>query len=431
MLRTHYAGELKETEIGKIVRIAGWVEDLRLLGSLLFLTVRDVTGKAQVVFSRKGTENGLFSRAKNVPRQSSIVVGGLVQESRARDLRVEIKGDYLLVLSEATHPLPVDPTGRVPASIDLRLDSRAIDLRNPRTAALFKIRHKVLQSMRNVLTSMGFTEVNTSRIIGQAAEGGANLFSLDYFGGKAYLAQSPQLYKEQLTLALDRVFEIGNFFRAEKSSTRKHLSEFVSVDIEAAYADEHDVMQVAEDLMVRVFKEVREDCDDELKLLRHKVQSPNSPFQRLSYADAVEQLKKEGVDIDYGQDLTDSMLRILGRLHRGFYWIVDWPSSLKPFYIEVRDDKPEISRGFDLQYGYLEIASGGMRVSSKPVLTLRLKESGLDSKEFADHLKAFDWGMPVHSGWAIGLDRLMMVLTGRTNIRDVVLYPRDRYRLRP
>ncbi len=431
MLRTHYAAELKETEIGKIVRIAGWVEDLRLLGSLLFLTVRDVTGKAQVVFSRKGSENGLFSRAKNVPRQSSIVVGGLVQESRARELRVEIKADYLLVLSEATHPLPVDPTGRVPASIDLRLDSRAIDLRNPRSTALFKIRHEALQSMRNLLTSMGFTEVNTSRIIGQAAEGGANLFSFDYFGEKAYLAQSPQLYKEQLTLALDRVFEIGNFFRAEKSSTRKHLSEFVSVDIEAAFADEHDVMRVAEDLMVHVFKEVRENCDEELKLLRHKVQPPNSPFEVLSYADAVEQLKKEGVDIEYGRDLTDSTLRILGKLHRGFYWIIDWPSSLKPFYIEVRDDKPEISRGFDLQYGYLEIASGGMRVSSKSVLIQRLKESGLNSNEFADHLKAFDWGMPVHSGWAIGLDRLMMVLTGRTNIRDVVLYPRDRYRLRP
>ena len=144
-----------------------------------------------------------------------------------------------------------------------------------------------------------------------------------------------------------------------------------------------------------------------------------------------EDLRREGINIPYGQDLTDSMLRVLGRLHRGFFWIVNWPSSLKPFYIEVRNDKPEISRGFDLQYGYLEIASGGMRVSSKTALMQRLKEAGLNAEDFADHLRTFDWGMPLHSGWAIGLDRLMMVLTGRRNIRDVVLYPRDRYRLSP
>ncbi len=431
MLRTHYAGGLKETDLGREVRIAGWVEDVRILGSLLFVTVRDVSGKAQVVFNRKEVENALFSRAKNVPRQSSVVIKGIVQESRAKELRVEIKANDLQVVSEAIHPLPLDPTGRVPTSIDLRLDSRAIDLRNPKNAAVFKIRHKVLQSTRNLLNQMGFTEVSTSRIIGQAAEGGANLFSLDYFGDKAYLAQSPQLYKEQLTLALDRVFEIGNFFRAEKSNTRKHLSEFVSVDIEAAFADENDVMQIAENLIAGVFKQVNESCVEELKLLGHRIQEPNTPFESLNYGDAIEELRREGINITYGQDLTDSMLRVLGKLHRGFFWIVNWPSSLKPFYIEVRNDKPEISRGFDLQYGYLEIASGGMRVSSKTTLIRRLGEAGLEAKSFTDHLKIFDWGVPPHSGWAIGLDRLMMVLTGKKNIREVVLFPRDRYRLTP
>ncbi|MEM2635224.1 MAG: amino acid--tRNA ligase-related protein, partial [Nitrososphaerales archaeon] len=236
--RTHYSSQLSKSLLGSKVSVIGWIEDIRALGGIIFLTIRDVMGKAQIVFTKEKTPLELFEVVKKIPRQSVIMVEGKVKESKAKDFEVEVEGEKLEILAEAIHPLPIDPTGRVKASIDTRLDARALDLRNPSVAAIFKIRHHALQSIRKTFIERGFIEVNTSRIIGQAAEGGANLFSLDYFGKIAYLAQSPQLYKEQLTLSLERVFEISNFFRAEKSHTRKHLNEFISVDMEAAYFDE-------------------------------------------------------------------------------------------------------------------------------------------------------------------------------------------------
>ncbi|MCS7116436.1 MAG: aspartate--tRNA(Asn) ligase [Nitrososphaerales archaeon] len=429
--RTHYTSQLNKSLLGARVKLIGWIEDSRALGGITFLTIRDVMGKAQTVFSKSKTSIEVFELVKKIPRQSVIMVEGVVKESKAKDFEVEVEGDKIEVLAEAAHPLPIDPTGRVKASLDIRLDARALDLRNPSTMAIFKIRHHALQSIRKTFIEKGFIEVNTSRIIGQAAEGGANLFSLDYFGRPAYLAQSPQLYKEQLTLSLERVFEISNFFRAEKSHTRKHLNEFISIDIEAAYCDEEDVMDIAEDVIINVFKDVSEQCKRELEILNYNLPKVTKPFERITYSQAIEELRGEGVDVKVGDDLTDSLLRILGKKRNKFYFITEWPKKLKPFYIKVKEDNPEFTHSFDLQYGYLEIASGGMRVWKKEELKERLIESNLDPESFSSHLKVFDWGMPFHSGWGMGLDRLMMVLTGRKNIREVVLYPRDQFRLTP
>jgi aspartyl-tRNA synthetase len=313
--------------------------------------------------------------------------------------------------------------------MDKRLDARALDLRNPENLAIFRIRHVALQSIRKSLIEQGFLEVNTAKIIGQAAEGGANLFSLDYFGKKGYLAQSPQLYKEQLTMALDRVFEIGSFFRAEKSHTRRHLNEFTSVDIEAAFADEDDVMEVLEDTVRATIGVARDECSKELSILNHDLK-PLGKIERITYSQAIAELKKSGVEIKDGDDLTDQSLGVLASKHPAFFFLVEWPALLKPFYIARKDDT-QISRSFDLQYGALELSSGGMRVSSRKELEHRLKEAGLSIESFAAHLEVFDWGMPPHSGWGLGLDRFMMILTGKANIRDVVLYPRDQFRFTP
>ncbi|MEM1525414.1 MAG: aspartate--tRNA(Asn) ligase, partial [Nitrososphaerales archaeon] len=360
--RTHYSSQLSKSLLGSKVSVIGWIEDIRALGGIIFLTIRDVMGKAQIVFTKERTPLELFEVVKKIPRQSVIMVEGKVKESKAKDFEVEVEGEKLEILAEAIHPLPIDPTGRVKASIDTRLDARALDLRNPSVAAIFKIRHHALQSIRKTFIERGFIEVNTSRIIGQAAEGGANLFSLDYFGKIAYLAQSPQLYKEQLTLSLERVFEISNFFRAEKSHTRKHLNEFISVDMEAAYFDENDAMEVAEDIIVNVFKDVSEQCKKELEILNYSPPKPIKPFKRITYSQAIEELRKDGININIGDDLTDSLLRIIGKKYNEFYFITEWPTKLKPFYIEVKEDNPEFTHSFDLQYGYLEIASGGLRV---------------------------------------------------------------------
>ncbi len=428
--RSHYSEELLSAKRGEEVTVAGWIEDIRPLGSLIFVTIRDITGVSQAVFKKKSTPSEVFNLVRNVPRQSIVAVKGVLKEGVGKDIPVEIQADDIQVLSESVHPMPLDPTGRVKTSIDARLDARALDLRNPKIMVIFKIRQAALQSIRKTLSDEGFLEVNTAKIIGQAAEGGANLFPFEYFGKKAFLAQSPQLFKEQLTMSLDRVFEIGSYYRAEKSHTNRHLNEFTSVDVEAAFAEKEDVMHTAEKMVENAAREVVENCAVELKILKHRLKVPRRPFPRIKYAEAVKELRSEGVDIGDGEDLKDHDLRVLGRIHPNYYWIVDWPAGLKPFYI-ARTADGERALSFDLQYGYLELASGGKRVSDRKELEERLVESGLDPEGFESHLKTFRWGMPPHSGWGFGLDRFVMVLTGVKNIREVVLYPRDQFRLTP
>ncbi len=412
---------------GQQVVVGGWVEDLRELGKLTFITLRDGTGVAQIVVV--GPEN--LKQVSALNRQSVICISGMIQESKARDFAYEIKAEKIEILSRAIHPLPIDPIGRLESNIDNRLNARALDLRNQKTAAIFKIRHQVLQSIRKTLSELGFLEVNTPKIIGSASEGGANLFSLKYFEKQAYLAQSPQLYKEQLTLGLEKIFEIASFYRAEKSHTVRHLTEFTSVDIEAAFLDYVDVMEILEKLVSSVFENVEKNCIQEQQALGIEIKKPKTPFERITYKQAIEELSKQGISLTFGDDLLDSHLRTLGEIHTGFYFLMDWPLKLKPFYIHEKEDDPEVSKSFDLQFGYLELSSGGSRLHDPAKIRSRLVEQGLSPSQFEDHLRTFDWGMPPHSGWGLGLDRLMSVITKMDNVREVVLYPRDPERLFP
>ncbi|MEK0336120.1 MAG: aspartate--tRNA(Asn) ligase [Nitrosopumilus sp.] len=425
-VKTHDISELTTKLIGKQVILGGWIEDLRKLGKMTFITIRDVSGISQIIV--KGELNDTLGE---INRQSVIRVKGIVQETKARDFSFEIKAEEIEVLSKAIHPLPVDPIGRLESNIDTRLNHRALDMRNQKTASIFKLRHHVLQSLRKILSEKKFLEITTPKIIGTASEGGADLFSLDYFGKTAYLAQSPQLYKEQMTIGLERVFEISNFYRAENSHTGRHLTEFTSVDIEAAFMDYDDVMNILEHLIIKVYKFVSENCKKEQEVIGHTIEVPSSPFERITYKDCIEELKKEGEKIEFGDDLLDSHLRIIGKNHPGFYFLIDWPMKLKPFYIREKEEDPTLSRSFDLQHGFLELSSGGTRLHDSKLLKSRLAEQGLDPAQFTDHLKTFDWGMPPHSGWGMGLDRLMITLIGMDNIREVVLYPRDPDRLSP
>src|SRR5215213_6290710 len=323
--RTHYACQLNATLVGQHVRVGGWIEDIRDIGKVAFVTIRDVTGLCQVIVT-----GGNLQSALQAPRQSAVTVTGIVQESKARDFTVELKVSEFTVLTEALHPLPIDPTGRVESAIDKRLDARALDLRNPRVAAIFRLRSAGLKIIRDALTSQGFIEVTTPKIIGSASEGGANLFAFDYFGKrKAYLAQSPQLYKEQLMVGLDRVFEIGPYFRAENSHTVRHLSEFTSIDIEAAFLDYEDVMDILEKVVRKVATELHEKHRADLQAADSKEISV-SKIDRLTYGQCLEELAKDGEKLQFGDDLSDSALRRLGELHPGFYFITDGLSSLNP-----------------------------------------------------------------------------------------------------
>jgi len=424
--RTHHIEDINAGMKGQEVILGGWVEDLRKMGKMTFLTLRDVTGIIQIILT-----DDVMKSIEDITRQSVVRVTGKIQDTKARDFECEIKADGIDVLTKAVHPLPIDPIGRLESHIDNRLNSRALDMRNQKTASIFKVRHHVLASLRKTLLEKKFIEITTPKIIGSASEGGANLFSLDYFGKQAYLAQSPQLYKEQMTIGLERVFEIASFYRAEKSHTGRHLSEFTSVDIEAAFMNYTDVMNVLEDLVLNTFKYVSENCKEEQEILGNEITIPNSPFKKITYSEALEELNRKDAKLEFGDDLLDSHLRIIGENHPDFYFITDWPIKLKPFYIMEKEDNPELSESFDLQYGYLELSSGGTRLYDQEKIKMRLSEQDLDPAQFSEHLQVFDWGMPPHAGWGLGLERLLTVITGIDNVREVILYPRDPERLKP
>ena len=424
--RTHNIEDVNVNMKDQDVILGGWVEDLRKMGKMTFLTLRDVTGITQIILTDELTKT-----VEGITRQSVVRITGKVQDTRARDFEYEIKANEISILAKAVHPLPIDPIGRLESHIDNRLNTRALDMRNQKTASIFKIRHHVLASLRKTLSEKKFIEITTPKIIGSASEGGANLFSLDYFGKQAYLAQSPQLYKEQMTIGLERVFEIASFYRAEKSHTGRHLSEFTSVDIEAAFMNYTDVMNVLEDLVVDTFKYVSENCKKELEIIGNKTITSDHPFEKITYSQALDELKEKDVKLEFGDDLLDSHLRILGENHPSFYFLTDWPIKLKPFYITEKQDNVELSESFDLQYGYLELSSGGSRLHNPEKIKARLKEQNLDPSKFSEHLQAFDWGMPPHAGWGLGLERLLTIILGIDNVREVILYPRDPERLKP
>jgi len=429
--RTLYSADIKPELEGEEVTLLGWVRDIRDLGGIRFVILQDKEGTVQVTIPRDEVSKGVLGKADSLQRQYSIGVRGTVKKMEQAPGGVEIIPIEIRVLAAARHPLPLDITGRTPADIDVRLDARVLDLRRDENRAIFRIRHVTLESIRSFLSERAFIEVHTPKIIATATEGGADLFPVAYFGREAFLAQSPQLYKEQLIMDFEKVFEIGPVFRAEKSHTRRHISEVIMVDIEEAYATAEDVIGTLEDIIQHVYKAVKERCRGELKILKHEIEVPETPFRCFTYDQVIEELEGKGIHVPWGEDVPTTAFRTLGRLHPYFYFITDWPTESKPFYIKPRDDNPKLSEGFDLMWSWIEIASGGTRVHSKSLLTKRMREQGLRPESFRYHLKVFDYGMPPHAGWAVGLDRLVMALTGKRNIREVVLFPRDRFRLTP
>jgi nondiscriminating aspartyl-tRNA synthetase len=429
--RTHYSTDIGPELDGKKVTVFGWVQEIRDLGGIRFLILQDKNGKVQITIHRDKATKKALKKAESLQMQYSIGIKGKVQKMPKAPGGAEIIPNQIRVFGVAKQPLPLDITGRTRADIDVRLDTRVLDLRREETQAIFRVQHTALEAARTYLSKKGFMEVFTPRIIVSATEGGSALFPVAYFKREAFLAQSPQLYKEQLILDFEKVFEIGPFFRAEESHTRRHLSEFISIDIEQAFATAEDVMNVLEELIHYVCEGVVDNCEIELKLLKHKIEVPEKPFKRFTYDEVLEELEEEKIHIPWGKDIPTPAFRILGKLHPYFYFLTDWPTSAKAFYIKPRDDNPEISEGFDLMWKWVELSSGGTRIHSKDILMKRLSEQGLSPESFKFHLQSFDYGMPPHAGWGLGLARLVMALTGIRNIREVVLFPRDRFRLTP
>ncbi|MEM4984346.1 MAG: aspartate--tRNA(Asn) ligase [Sulfolobales archaeon] len=427
--RTHLSSELSPQLNEAGVVIAGWVHAKRDLGGKKFLLVRDKDGVIQVVISKEQRE--LAEMFYKLTLESTISVAGRVRADPRAPGGYEIVPSSIVVHSVAKAPLPLDVSGKVPADIDTRFRERILDLRRDEGRAIFKVLSVALRAIREELYSMGFIEVFTPKIVAAATEGGASLFPVAYFGREAYLAQSPQLYKELLAGAFERVFEIAPAWRAEESDTPYHLSEFVSVDMEMAFTNYEGAMNVLERVVARVVKEVREVASRELRVLGYEPPELKLPVKRISYIDALRILAESGEKVSLGEDLSTPQLRKLSELiEEDVYFIVDWPDKTRPFYTMPKNDGV-FSESFDFVWNYLEIASGSTRVHERDLLVKRLEERGLNPENFDFFLRWFDFGMPPHAGWGMGLARLGLMLTGAKNVRELTAFPRDKRRLIP
>ncbi|HEY7756888.1 MAG TPA: aspartate--tRNA(Asn) ligase [Nitrososphaeraceae archaeon] len=429
--RTHYSKNIDISMNGKEVIIIGWISSIREHSNIKFLMINDRFGNIQVILKKNEFPDALSSEIPKIREHASIAIKGKVRSEPKAPNGIEIIPIDFKILSFANKNSPIVIQSRKGVGIDTRLDLRAIDLRRPYLQSIFSIRYTVLNSCRKFLGEEGFIEVNTPKIIATATEGGATLFPIFYYDREAFLTQSPQLYKEQLTMAFENVFEIGPIFRAEPSRTNRHLSEATSIDIEKAYADYNDIMEILERMIHFLYDEVRSKNKSQLEYLKIEIPDISFPFRRYRYSDLIEKLQGAGESIEWGDDISQQKLRNLKDEDlKNFYFITDWPTSIKPFYVKPKSTGTECE-SFDMMYYTLELSSGSTRIHDKNELTERMKKQGLSADAFDFHLKVFDYGMPPHAGFGLGLERLMMSICGVDNIRDVVLFPRDIDRLSP
>jgi len=415
--------------------VAGHLEDYRALGGVAFALVRDGAGTTQVTLKKGSADPALFALFAELPRESVVSVEGTVHRSEKANRGVEVFPTSVNVVARAEVPLPLGVVDKVGAELNTRLDHRVLDLRKPAVRAVFELRTVLLAGFRAAFLRRGFLEIATPKLLRQGAEGGATLFAVDYFDGRAYLAQSPQLYKQMLIGAgFERVFEIAPAFRAEPSDTVAHVTEFSSLDAEVGFDSVEDVRVVLEGVVADAFRSTRTELLERGNPLAEKIPEPTVPFPRVTFAQCMEWLGRAGSEEDLGREAEKAIGELVEKKFGApLYFITDFPTAIKvgTFYAQRQDANPRLTYYFDLDFKGLEIASGGAREHRVDRLRANIETAGLDPEKFAGYLEAFRFGMPPHGGWGLGVDRIVQVLAGLSNIREAILFPRDRYRLDP
>ena len=436
--RTHYSSQLKPEMEGRRVTIMGWVQRIRPLGKLSFLILRDREGLTQCILHHKRTDPQLLELLERLDNEYAVVVVGRVKKEEQARRGVEVVPERIVIVNAAPATLPLDISGKTKADLDTRLDHRVIDLRRHENQLLFKIQHFTISRMRRFLEAKGFREIHTPKIVATATEGGADLFRVKYFEREAFLAQSPQFYKQLcLVGGFDRVFEVAPVYRAEKHNTPRHLNEYTSFDFEMAWIrDEEDVMQMEEKMLKSVFTAVKQRCAEDLEQLGAEIQAPRLPIRRIEFREAIGILRNEGLKTPIEGDITsegEEKLHQYIKRETGedFYFLTKYPTSIRPFYTMPLDTDPDYTRGFDLIYRGMEITTGGQRIHEYDMLVKKLKDAGLNPKTFAFYTEPFKYGAPPHGGLAVGMERITMKMLGYQNIRETCLFPRDRTRLVP
>jgi nondiscriminating aspartyl-tRNA synthetase len=390
-----------------------------------------------VKFEKDEMDDDLVETGLGVQRESVISVTGAVEEEPRAPTGVEITPESLDVIAEADPELPLDPSGKVDAELPTRLDNRTLDARKDSVKAIFEIRSEVLRATRETFRDLDATEINSPKIVATGTEGGTELFPISYFGQEAFMNQSPQLFKQLVAgSGVERVFEIGPIFRAEEHNTPRHLNEAISIDFESSFYDHHEAMDAAEAVVTSAYEAVAENCQDQLEALdlAEDFEVPEGDFPRITYREALDRVNATGEldeELEWGDDLSTEAEHLLGEDVGRHHFIMGWPSEIKPFYIMDTEDDETVSTGFDLNHPRMELVSGGQREHRYEELVAGFEQQGLDPEEFEYYTKMFKYGMPPHAGWGMGADRLVTTMLDLDNIREAVLFPRDRQRLSP
>ncbi len=435
-----YIGNLRQ-HIGETVTIQGWLQTLRDQKKMQFMILRDPTGLVQVAFWKEGNPD-LAAKISPLTAETALTVTGKVADNpivKLGGLEIQLESLEVNALAEAQPPF--DPFAETLPMIDFRMDWRYLDLRRPENLLIFKVQTTAEAAMREYWVQNHFIEIHTPKIISTASESGAELFTLEYFDRKAYLAQSPQFYKQMAMAAgFERVFEIGPVFRADPSFTSRHMTEFTGVDMEMSWIESHDdVMSSEERLLQFTYKKVKEAHGEDIKrLLGVDIVVPQVPFPRIPMSEAVEILKQVDYQLpsDRKGDLDPGGERALAKYVKekydhDFVFVTNWPITVRPFYHMRFADNPGLTKSFDLIANGLEITTGAQREHRPDVLSKQALEKGLHLEPIQFYIDFFRFGCPPHGGFGLGLSRLLMVLLGLQNVRDAVFLFRGPNRISP
>jgi nondiscriminating aspartyl-tRNA synthetase len=416
-------------KVGQTVTVSGWVHELRDLGGIKFVMLRDRKGLAQITFLKKKMSPELFQKFSELGREYIITVEGIVEASDKAQMGIEVFPVSITVISEAHSPLPLDPSQKVKADFDTRLTHRVLDLRTRNHQLVFHVQACLVSGFREFLEREGFCEVHTPKIVATGTEGGTELFPVQYFENKAYLAQSPQFYKQMLVGAgFERVYEVGPVYRAEEHNTVRHVNEYTSMDLEFGFIqDDRDVRDLENRLLVHMYERLKRECSRILDELQTDIPDVPAEIPSITFEEALEIAGEQGYDLspngeslvcDYSTESLDSK----------FIFVTAYPQEKRPMYTMPDGD---VTKSFDLLLRGTEVTTGGQRIHQYDLLVEKIAERGLDPDDFAFYLEVFKYGMPPHGGFAIGAERLTMQTLDLPNIREATFFPRDRTRLSP
>jgi len=416
--------------VGESVTVKGWLHSIRSLGGVVFASLRDRSGLVQAVTEDPADADLL----RGLGSESVVSVSGRVAREPRAPMGMEVKIDGIEVISPVREALPMQINKAViSAGLETQLDCRAISLRSPRAQAIFRVQHEVAASFAEFLGAQGFTRIHTPKLVAAAAEGGADLFEVDYFGRPLYLAQSPQLYKQIMVGVYERVFEVGQAYRAEKHDTARHTNEFTSLDLEMGFIDSHeDVMAMENAWLCELAGRLRERCGEEFRLLEAQVPEVPQHLPRVTLSEAQEAVGRciGEPDIDPAAERAVSAWA-LDRFGCEWVFVTHYGAEKRPFYTMAEPGEPGLTRSFDLLFRGWEITTGGQRLHRVEDYEAKLRGLGIDPAAYGFYLAAFRYGMPPHGGLGAGLERLTARLLGLRNVREATLFPRDRKRIAP